>query len=97
MSKSLIEQWMPEVAHLFPISRIKPPPAFASKEEEILLQIADACAWTFQRHMRGGGQSKRFIHAMFGEFAHPIELSKMIRAQGSNSYLFVWAEPAQAS
>jgi hypothetical protein len=47
MSKSLIEQWMPELAHLF-YFQIKPPPAFASKEEEILFYRADACAWTFR-------------------------------------------------
>jgi Protein of unknown function (DUF3800) len=96
MSKSLIEQWMPELAHLYPISRIKAPPAFASKEEEILLQIADACAWTFQRHMRAGSQSERFIHAMFGDFAHPIDLGKM-RTENASYYGFAWVEPAPAS
>jgi Protein of unknown function (DUF3800) len=96
MSKGLIEQWMPELAHLFPISRIKVPPAFASKEEEILLQITDACAWTFQRHMKAGDQSERFINAMFGDFAHPADLSKM-RAEPANCYGFAWAEPVPAS
>jgi hypothetical protein len=70
--------------------------AFASKEEEILLQIADACAWTFQRHMKAGDQSERFINAMFGDFAHPADLSKM-RAEPANCYGFAWIERAQVS
>jgi hypothetical protein len=96
MSKNLIEQGMPDLAHLFPTTRIKAPPAFASKEEEILLQIADACAWTFQRHMRGGSQSERFIHSMFGDFAHPVDLGKM-RTDAATYYGFAWVEPAPAS
>src|SRR5258707_814398 len=43
LNRKLVEQWLPEFAHLFPILRVKAPPAFASKEEEILLQMADAC------------------------------------------------------
>jgi hypothetical protein len=96
MSKSLIEEWMPELADQFPITRIKTPPTFASKDEEVLLQIADACAWTFQRHIRGGKQSERFIHAMFGEFAHPVDLGNM-RTDTARYYGFAWREPARAS
>jgi hypothetical protein len=96
MNKSLIDEFMPDLADQFPITRIKAPPSFASKDEEILLQIADACAWTFQRHIRGGDQSERFIHALFGEFAHPTDLSHM-RTEAARYYGFVWREPAQAS
>jgi Protein of unknown function (DUF3800) len=91
---NLIDQVMPSLGG--PITRIKTPPAFASKEEEILLQIADACAWTFQRHLRGGEQSDRYIHAMFGDFAHPVDLGKM-RTERSTYYGFAWAERAKSS
>jgi Protein of unknown function (DUF3800) len=96
MNKALVDEWMPELADQFPITRIKAPPSFASKDEEVLLQIADACAWTFQRHIRGGDQSERFTHALFGEFAHPTDLSHM-RTEAARYYGFAWREPAQAS
>jgi hypothetical protein len=53
INRELVEQWLPEFTHLFPISRVKAPPAFAAKDEELLLQMADACAWIFQRYIRG--------------------------------------------
>jgi hypothetical protein len=89
LNRKLVEQWLPEFMDLFPISRIKGPPAFGSKDEEILLQIADACAWLFQRYMREGDQSDRFLAALCGDFAYPIHLGKM-RSDAASYYCFLW-------
>jgi len=89
LDKALVEKFLPEFTHMFPISRIKAPPAFASKDEEILLQMADACAWIFQRYIRGGEQSERFLAAVFGEIAYPANLGKM-RTDAASYYCFPW-------
>jgi hypothetical protein len=94
LNRKLVEKWLPEFTHLFPISRVKAPPAFASKEEEVLLQIADACAWIFQRYLREGTQFERFIAAVFGEFAYPINLGKM-RTDAASYYCFPWVPGSQ--
>ena len=76
--EATIRKWLPPfVLRDFPISRIKAPPAFASKDEEILLQMADACAFVFQRFINGGDGHEKLVDAMFGEHAHPMALSKL--------------------
>jgi hypothetical protein len=92
-SKQLLQQFFgPELCDGLPITRIKAPPAFASKEEEVLLQMADACAWVFQRHLSRRDMSERFTDAMFGEFAQPAQLSAM-RTLAANDVCFWWANP----
>jgi len=90
IDKKLVNQFLPEFSHLFPISRIKAAPAFAKKEEEILLQMADACAWVFQRYMRGGDHSERFMDAFCGS-ARPIDLGK-IRDDAATYRVFHWID-----
>ena len=44
-----------------PITKIRNPPAFASKEEEVLLQLSDACAWAFQK-LRKTEEEEAFVN-----------------------------------
>jgi hypothetical protein len=97
VSEKLINQWLPPVFHEgLPITRIKAPVAFASKDEEPLLQIADACSWAFQRHLRSGWMCERFITAMFGNFMQPAVLGQM-RSMAGNYLSFWWQKDEQFS
>src|SRR5215208_1339807 len=61
----LVKQWLPPSMHAeLPITRIKGPPNFASKDEEVLLQISDACAFVLQRYLKEGSNADRFLSAM---------------------------------
>ncbi|WP_352648055.1 DUF3800 domain-containing protein [Mesorhizobium sp. M0408] len=92
-SEALLKRWYPEwlreKLHNLPISRIKGPPSFATKEDEPLLQIADSCAFVFQRHLRGAERSERRLEALFGGFLQPTVLGQ-IRTQAANYGCFWW-------
>jgi Protein of unknown function (DUF3800) len=81
----------PELRKGLPITRVKYPPSFADKDEEILLQIADACAWIWQRFLNYAYENERFMQALFGDFAQPADLGK-IRAAGTTECAFWWPE-----
>lgn len=71
-----VKSWLPSFMHAdFPITRIKAPPAFASKQVEPLLQIADACAFVLQRYVNASYQSDRFLTAFLGN-------ASVIQSQG---------------
>lgn len=66
-SGELVKQWLPPFMHdRFPLSRIKAAPAFASKDDEVILQISDAFAFVMQRALNGAADFEEFIHAIFG-------------------------------
>lgn len=67
--EKLLQQYVPSWAELSngPISRIKAPPNFAAKDEEILLQMADACAFVFQRALNNAQGAEQLLTSMFGE------------------------------
>jgi hypothetical protein len=73
----------------FPITRIKSAPSFSTKRVEPLLQIADACAWVLQRHLKGGRDAERFTQAMFGRFANPVSLG-VLRSVIGDRVCFWW-------
>src|SRR5215207_3983147 len=92
----LVKQWLPPSMHAeLPITRIKGPPNFASKDEEVLLQISDACAFVLQRYLKEGSNADRFISAMLGNFAYPIDLGLLKSAAGSYSCLW-WPTEQEA-
>ncbi|MBS7702507.1 DUF3800 domain-containing protein [Chelatococcus asaccharovorans] len=93
--EELLKRWFPD--HLrqvrpgLPIAKIKGPPNFAAKEDEPLLQIADACAFVFQRHFRGAERSQRRLEALFGDFAHPAVFGKL-KSSPANYACFWWQD-----
>lgn len=88
-NKKEVEDWLPEFMHNdFPITRVKAPPSFASKDVEPLLQIADACAFVIQRHVNAAFQSERFVEALCGSFAHPTIFSRLRTLPGDYGCLY---------
>lgn len=93
MSEEGVKGWMPDtMMRDLPISRVKAPPAFASKQVEPLLQIADACAFVLQRHVNAAWQSDRLIQAMFGSVSQPAILSTLRTVPGHYGG-FSWQHP----
>ena len=85
--------WMRSV---FPIQRVKVPPAFASKVDVPFLQIADAVAFIVQRYLKErGGNSERFVAAMLGDFASPDALLKL-RSRYVGYCCFWWPSEVEA-
>ena len=76
-------------AKLPTIGRIKAPPAFASKSEEVLLQISDAVAFTFQRSLNGWRGYERLLEALFGADI-PEEIGRM-REKAADWICLDWA------
>src|SRR5215211_5839544 len=92
----LVKQWLPPSMHAeLSITRIKGPPNFASKDEEVLLQISDACAFVLQRYLKEGSNADRFLSAMLGNFVYPIDLGLLKSAAGSYSCLW-WPTEQEA-
>ncbi|MCQ4188879.1 hypothetical protein NEI07_04575 [Methylocystis sp. NLS-7] len=87
----LLERWMQdeELRNGFPITRIKAPPAFATKDDEPLLQIADACSFAFMRYIKGAPRCDDRMAAMLGNFKHRKLRRKL---NETNSMFFSWQE-----
>jgi hypothetical protein len=86
-SQELISRWVPDFAQEeLPAIRLKVTPAFAAKQDEPLLQIADACAFALQRHLNNSYRSEELIESLFGSTSHPTFLSEIKR--GNPPWLF---------
>jgi hypothetical protein len=85
----LMHKYLPTWAAMTggPITRLKAPPAFASKEDEVLLQMADGCAFVFQRALCGSFGADRLLNSMFG--AEQPDLASL-RARGAGCIAFTW-------
>lgn len=91
-SQKLVDEFLPiHLQDKLPlITRIKAPPAFAAKEDEVLLQISDACAFVFQRFWNKAHGYDRLVDAMFGN-RPPLEFEKL-RDSAANFGCFYWGE-----
>jgi hypothetical protein len=86
-SKDLIRQLLPDLPEHFAISRIKAPPAFAAKSEEVLLQMADACAFAFQRFLNGAARGDHLLQAILGK---SIDNEVRQRFDAAGGFVSLW-------
>jgi hypothetical protein len=75
-----------------PITHIKDTVHFAAKPEAIMLQLADACAFTLRHHLARGREADRFLAKLFGGRKIPLSLGDMLAAPGGQVY-FTWRAP----
>ena len=69
------------------MSSIKDSVMFGAKEEMPLLQLADACSWTFNRHAAKGSYAKQLIRAMLGD-SHSIGKISLSSPGGRGAFLW---------
>lgn len=78
----LAREVLPEFMNYLPVTHIKDTVHFALKSEAILLQIADACAFTMRHYLTRGRESERFIGSLCGGRAVPIEVGRLLHESG---------------
>jgi hypothetical protein len=83
-----------DVADKFSITRVKAPPTFASKDEEILLQIADACAFVIQRFLNGAEGFQPLLDSMLGPYQEHARLDDQTEGSPYCAYISWRTEPA---